>query len=105
MLSVLLRRLGVEMNGVGCVGLSMMISGKGGILLIKEIVLIMLEIEVRMVMVFFKLGFVWSDRLIFLIRVIKCKSVTEYTQRPINISLAIQNIVYPITYKPSQIPC
>jgi hypothetical protein len=58
MLSVLLRRLGVEMSGVGCVGLSMMILGKGGILLIKEIVLIMLEIEVCMVMYFFKLGFV-----------------------------------------------
>jgi hypothetical protein len=54
MLSVLLRRLGVEMSGVGCVGLSMMISGRGGILLIKEIVLIMLEIEV--VWLFFHLS-------------------------------------------------
>jgi len=52
MSSVLPYPWGVEMSGVGCVGLSMMILGKGGILLTKEIVLIMLEIEIGMGMYF-----------------------------------------------------
>jgi hypothetical protein len=52
MLSVLLYPWGVEMSGVGCVGLSMMILGKRGILLTKEIVLTMLEIEIGMGMFF-----------------------------------------------------